>query len=137
MATDNTPHSGARLRNAQARVEVAERRADFERQLRHEAEQERDRLLGTQEELRQQLEAGTEGAERVAELESQTRQLEQERHKLLGTQEELRHLVKAGSEVAERVAERESQKRQNLEQELDRLRSVLEDEQSRKSWWRR
>ena len=89
MATDNTPHSGARLRNAQARVEVAERRADFERQLRHEAEQEWDRLLGTQEELRHLVKAGIEVAERVAERESQKRQnLEQELNRLRGVLED-------------------------------------------------
>jgi hypothetical protein len=73
---DRLEETWAQLRDAVARAEVAERKAEFEKQQRQEVEMERDRL-------RALLEAVNELAERVFELETHRRQeLEQERDRL-------------------------------------------------------
>lgn len=75
-AIDRLEEAWSLLRDAVARAEVAERRADFEKQRRQDAEQERTRL-------QQLLKAENEIAVRVMELERQRRQdMEEERDRL-------------------------------------------------------
>ena len=75
-AIDRLEEAWSRLRDAVARAEVAERRADFEKQRRQDAEHDRDSL-------RQMLNAENEIANRVVELEREKRhEMEKERDRL-------------------------------------------------------